>query len=114
MHLGLMKHLVCRDMGDVAQPEGLGTSRLPSPQQLQPPKTATVPGGSRAETRKQELGLRIALARGGGSGAEPEHFGVAVGGRHESPYFVTAPVPSSRPHQTRHTPAPHCDSPPLT
>lgn len=38
MHLGLMKHLIWRDMGDVAQPEGTGTSRLPSPRQLRPPK----------------------------------------------------------------------------
>ena len=38
VHLGLMKHLVWRDMGDVAQPEGTGASRLPSLWQLQPPK----------------------------------------------------------------------------
>lgn len=38
VHLGLMKHLIWRDKGDVAQPEGTGASRLPSPRQLRPPK----------------------------------------------------------------------------
>ena len=38
MHLGLMKHLVWRDMSDVAPPQGPGGSCLPSPRQLQLPK----------------------------------------------------------------------------
>lgn len=59
------------------------------------PQTAAVPGRSKAETRKQELGLRIAPAQAGGSGAEPDPVGGATGGWHKSSRFGFAAVPSS-------------------
>lgn len=70
MHLELMKQLVWRDTGGVAQRDRRGCSRLP--QRSCSSTNSRVPGGSRAETRKREQGPRIAPAQAGGSGAEPD------------------------------------------
>lgn len=72
MHLGLMKHLICRAKCDVAQPEGMGTFRLPGRPNSRRYRR------SRAETRKRELGPTIAPAQAVGSRAEPDPTGVAA------------------------------------